>query len=225
MAEAPTESGISRRRTAAVDDGTPAYRARRREIIRAAATVFKNKGFRATSLSDIAAAADTDRATLYYYVGSKAELFDEAVSGAVEANAVNAELIWKGAGSAPDKLRLLITSLMRSYVEHYPLLYVFVQENLTHVAPERTDWSRRMRQLNHRYEDAIIGILRDGISEGTIRPVGDPRVVAYGLLGMVAWTNRWFNPTDSIATGPEIADTFTDMFLDGVTVVKRRPKR
>ena len=224
MSEAPTESGIGRRRSAAVDDGTPAYRRRRLEIIRAAALVFKKKGYRATNLADIAAAADTDRATLYYYVGSKAELFDEAVSGAVESNAVAAESIWSGQGTAPDKLRLLITSLMKSYVDHYPLLYVFVQENLTHVAPERTDWSRRMRQLNHRYEDAIIGILKDGMAEGTIRDIGDPRVVAYGLLGMVAWTNRWFNPADSIASGPQIAETFVEMFLDGVRSTKRRPR-
>jgi AcrR family transcriptional regulator len=211
-------SGVSgnNRRRAAATDATPAYRQRRLEIIQAAALVFKSKGFRGTSLGDIAAAANTDRATLYYYIGGKAELFDEAVSGAVEANALNAEAIRNGPEPAPEKLRILIKSLMKSYADNYPLLYIFIQEHLGQVAPQRTEWSRRMRHLNRRYEDAIVGILRDGIDEGTIRPIGDPRIIAYGLLGMLGWTNRWFNPTDSIATYEEIGATFAAAFLDGV---------
>lgn len=213
-----TTSGIGQRRANALDEDHPAYRERRQEIVSAAMAVFKQKGYQATKLADIAREAGLDRATLYYYFSGKAELFDEMVSGPVEANALRAEEIRASDLPAPQKLRHLIESLMASYAENFPCLYIFVQENLAHVAPERLEWSRRMRQLNHRYEDALVGIVRDGIEEGTLRATGDPRIMAYGLLGMLGWTSRWFNPDQSPQSAAEIARTFADTFLSGVVI-------
>ena len=210
-------SGIGRRRAAALDENAPAYRERRRRIVLAAAEVFKSKGYPSTSLSDIARAADTDRATLYYYVHGKAELFDEVVSEAVEANTLRAETIRAGEAPAPEKLRALIVGLMESYAEHYPFLYVFIQENLAHVEEERMEWAARMRSLNHRYEEAVIAILRDGMAEGTLRVMDEPWIVAWGLLGMLNSTNRWFHPGTSPASAREIGEVFAETFLAGVT--------
>lgn len=209
-------SGIERRRATARDEGSEAYRERRRAIVRAATEVFRRQGYRATNLADIARAAGTDRATLYYYAAGKAELFDEVVSGAVEANTQRAEEIRGGLEPAPEKLRRMFVALMASYAEHYPLLYVFVQENLSHVEPEREEWAQRMRRLNRRYEDAVVGVVRDGVDEGTLTVHGDPTIVAYGLLGMLAWTNRWFRPDASRAEAHEIAETFVRTVLDGL---------
>ena len=69
------QSGIGRRRAAALAEGSAAYAERRAEIIAAAAKVFREKGYRGTSLADVAESLDTDRASLYYYIGSKEELF------------------------------------------------------------------------------------------------------------------------------------------------------
>lgn len=46
--------------------------------------------------------------------------------------------------------------------------------------------------------------------------------MAYGLLGMLAWTNRWFNPHDSPQSAQEIATTFSEIFLRGIEVKGRR---
>lgn len=215
-------SEIARRRKAALSEGAAGYQERRQEIIEAAGRVFKRKGYRATNLTDIATEAGTDRATLYYYISGKAELFDEVVSEVVEANAVLAESVRDSEQPAPEKLRAVIAALMASYADNFPYLYVFVQENLSHVAPERVEWSQRMRQLNHRYEDALIGILHDGIEEGTLIAAGPPQIMAYGLLGMLGWTNRWFNPHESPQSADQIAATFTAIYLRGVEVKGRR---
>lgn len=214
--EIPVVSGIGQRRANALDEDSPGYRERRQHIIDSAMVVFKRSGYQATKLADIASEAGLDRATLYYYFSGKAALFDEMVSGAVEANARLAEDVRASDRPAPEKLRSLVEALMASYAEHYPCLYIFVQENLAHVAPERVEWARRMRQLNHRYEDALIGIVRDGIEEGTLRATGDPKIMAYGLLGMLGWTSRWFNPETSPQSAGEIARTFVDTLLSGI---------
>lgn len=209
-------SGIGRRRAAAQGEGRTAYTERRQEIIAAAAGLFKTRGFRGTSIGQIAKALGTDRATLYYYIGSKEELFDEVVSDEVRANVARAQAIRDGEGTAPDKLRRLVTELMDSYAASYPFLYVFIQENLSHVSERRSEWSQEMRKLNKAYEDCVVAIIETGVAEGTIRPVAEPWVLAYGLIGMVGWTNRWFNPEKSPVDAATIGRAYADVLLDGL---------
>jgi AcrR family transcriptional regulator len=55
-------SGIDARRRAALKEGKAAYLARREEIVEVAAHVFRDHGFEAATLRDVAAAMGTDRA-------------------------------------------------------------------------------------------------------------------------------------------------------------------
>lgn len=217
------ESEIGRRRAAARRGRGAGYHQRRAEIISAAATVFKEKGYRGTSLADIADAVAVDRATLYYYVGSKEELLDEVVTDVVKANLVTAQQIRDSDDPAPAKLRRLVTGLMCSYADHYPFLYVYLQEDLGHVTARRQAWAQQMRLVNRRYEEAVEAIVREGIEEGTLRPVTDPRVLAFGVIGMVSWTHRWFNPQRATADAETIGEAYVDVLLHGMTVVSTPP--
>ena len=218
-----TASGIARRRAAAKDESNPAYLERRREIVAAAARVFKAKGLQGTRLGDIAAEAGADRASLYYYVGSKEELFQEVVREAALANVASARRIRDGGGTAPAKLRELIGSLMSSYAEHYPILYVFVQENLTHVPDKHQRWAAEMRGVNQEYERIVVGLVEQGIKDETIKAVAPAWIIAYGLMGMMGWTSRWFDPHASAASAAEIATAFADTVLHGVALAESGP--
>ena len=209
-----TTSGIGRRREAA--KANPGYQERRQEIIGAAARVFKHKGLKGTRLGDIAEELGTDRANLYYYVSSKDELFQEAVTEAVVANIVRAEQIRDGDGSPVDKLRTIIEELMLSYAEHYPFLYVFIQENLSHVKGSSAAWAAQMRDVNKRYEDVVVSLVQDGDDDGSFRDVGPAWVVGYGIIGAVGWTNRWFDPERSPADAAVVGHTYAEMLLGGL---------
>lgn len=209
-------SGIGRRREAARDEGGAAYQERRTEIVRAAAAMFKQNGYRGTKLMDIAEAMGLDRASLYYYVGSKEELFHEVVGTAVETNADTAEQILAGPGRAPDKLRMLVRGLMVSYAESYPFLYVYIQENLGTGTRDSSDWAREMRRHNKRYENAVVAIVQSGIDEGTLRTGTEAWVIGFGIIGMVAWSNRWFDPTTSTVPAEEIGAAYAETLLRGL---------
>jgi AcrR family transcriptional regulator len=212
------QSGMGRRRAAALAEGGTAYAERRAEIVATAAKIFREKGFRGTSLADVAEQLGTDRASLYYYIGSKEELFHEIVRDAAEANAQQAEAIRDGAGTAVDKLRRLITSLMASYAEHYPFLFVYIQEDLSKVADGRSAWARQMAKINRRYDEAVIGIVESGFADGSIRPVGPARVIAYGIIGMVNWTHRWYREgASAMPSAAEVGQAFAEMVLGGLS--------
>ena len=213
--EAP-ESGIGQRRSLALVKGSESYQERRREISRVAADVFNKQGFRGTSLGAVADALKTNRASLYYYIANKRELYDEVVREVSEANVATAQAVHASKATAPDKLRTLIVSLMESYATHYPLLYVYIRENLSHVESDRTDWSRYMRSLNRQYEEVFIAIVQEGLDDGSLRSLTTARVTAYGIIGMIGWSNRWFVPQKSEVSGRDVGLAFADMVLGGL---------
>src|SRR5436309_11157977 len=77
MQPAVSDDGVPKRRGPGrprLLEPSPEYVARREEIVAAAAEVFHEKGYDAGTLDDVADALDLRRASLYYYVRSKANL-------------------------------------------------------------------------------------------------------------------------------------------------------
>ena len=75
-----------------------------------------------------------------------------------------------------------------------------------------------MRVLSKRYEDAVTGIVESGFQDGSIRSVGSARVIAYGIIGMVNWTHRWYRDGASgMPSAAEIGRAFTEMVLNGLS--------
>jgi TetR/AcrR family transcriptional regulator, cholesterol catabolism regulator len=209
-------SNIGRRRDAAREGEKKHYVVRRQAIVRAAAQVFKERGLSRTTLTHIAEAMGADRASLYYYVSSKEDLFQEIVSEAVKVNLATATAIRDDDAPAPEKLRRLIEGLMVSYGEFYPVLYVLIQENLSHVSSEHGAWAEDMKRVNREYERVLIDIIEAGQADGTVRATAPAWLIAYGLIGMVGWTNRWFNPNESRVSAQEIGTAFADIVLLGL---------
>jgi len=217
-----SSSGMGRRRAAARADGGVAYEQRRQEILKKAAAVFKQKGLQGASLSEIAEAVGTDRASLYYYVGSRQELFNDVVRGAVEANVAQAEAIRAQDLPAPAKLRALADGLMQSYAENYPYLYVYVQEDLSRLGEGKSN--AETHAMTRRYDAAVIGIIQEGLDDGTLRSNASARTIAFGFIGMLNWTHRWFEPDAAGPSAAEIGATFADMVLEGLQTTRRKAR-
>jgi len=195
-------SGIAGRRKAALEDGGEGYKTRRQEIVREAAKVFEEKGFEATTLNDIAERLGTDRASLYYYVGSKEELLHEIV------RQVLAE-----PGTPSEKIERLIEYMILSFDRNYPHMYVYV-EDLARISRQESDWARDVVKKTKRFESIVVQILDDGRKDGTFRSDLPNHISALALFGMINWTHRWYKP-GSAHSAKEIAETFCALFLDG----------
>ena len=177
--------------------------------------VFNRLGYKGASLSAVANDLGVDRATLYYYFSSKEQMFDETVRAVIEGNDELVRRIAASTISPNRKLRELITSLMSSYATNYPLLYIYIREDLSHVSDKRSTWSADMRALNRSIEKSIIDIVEQGYADGSFRRVGSARTVAYGILGMLNWTHRWFKP-DRSEPADEIGAVFAELVLSGL---------
>lgn len=210
------KSPLNKRRSAPEADRSASFDAKRKEIGEAAVRVFDRLGFEGASITALAQELGTDRSSLYYYITSKDELFDEVLRTLVEQNLNVARRIEESAASPPAKLRDLITALMASYGAHYPLFYIYIRENLSHVSDSRMEWSKEMRAMNSRTTDVMIAIIEQGYADGSFRNIGSSRVVAYGIFGVVGWTSRWFRPEGSDVDAAAIGTTFAEMMLAGL---------
>jgi AcrR family transcriptional regulator len=209
-------SGIGRRRAAAREDGAQAYQDRRREIAEAAARVFNRKGFQGATMAAVADELHIDRASLYYYISNKEELFDEVIRETSVENVATAQRIQRSDDTPPEKLTQLIVQLMRSYGKHYPLLYIYIRENLKHVAGPRSKWAQQMRQLNRDYDAAVTAIIEEGYADGSFRNIGPARIVAFGIIGMMGWTNRWFKPGEAAMSAQMVGEIYAKLAIAGL---------
>lgn len=212
----PPSSNISRRRKSALSDGGAKYKAKRDELIRLAADLFKEKGYQTTTLNDIANYAGLDRASVYYYVGNKEEFFHAAVKGGVEQNAENvAKVLAREDISTREKLERLVQLLMQSYSDSYPYMYLYIQEEMHKIADAKTPWAQEMLEKTKGFEHAVLALIKQGVVEGSFRDDIPASLAANTIFGMLNWTYRWYTPKSKFSA-KEVADAFCKIFFTGM---------
>jgi AcrR family transcriptional regulator len=209
-------SNISRRRESALKEGSVDYLAKRDELVRIAAQQFKQSGYRATTLAEIGHKAGLDRATVYYYFGSKEELFREILRTGVDQNirecvriSENDEL------DSIEKLQAIVQQLMKAYDEHYPHMYVYIQEEMERITSEKSVWAQEISSQTRRFEKIVIGLISEAIAAGKMRNDIPVSIAANAIFGMLNWTHRWYQP-GSAHGADEVSKSFAMIFLDGM---------
>jgi AcrR family transcriptional regulator len=209
-------SNISRRRRTAQSDGSADYAAKRLELLRIATKLFKERGFQSTKLADIAQAARLDRASIYYYVSSKEELFHESVEGVLDESIKLArKLLADEQLRSIERLHRIYVALMVSYEENYPATFVYIQEQMHQVAGDETAWAQEIMTKTRAFDQILLGFIRGAIEAGDLRADILPRLVENALFGMLNWTHRWFVPGGAMS-GKEVGEALWSIFTDGM---------
>lgn len=221
-------SDISKRRKAAAEDQSSVYQDRRAALFAAAAEIFREQGLDGASLNEIAGRAGLDRASLYYYVASKEELYRQVVDSVVRSNVEAVLAVRDGEGTGADKLGRAVKLLMESYAANYPHLYIFVAEDFgrrgsttrqgrsSKAAAAAAAWRQELSSLGDRYYEAVRSIVTEGFEDGTLQSDLTAGVVAHGVIGMTSWTHRWFRP-DGPSSADTVADGFVAIMLQGLS--------
>jgi AcrR family transcriptional regulator len=207
-------SNIARRRALARREGSPLYNEKRAQMVRAATVLFKEKGFAATTLSDVADAVGVDRASLYYYVDNKAELLQEAVTGVTNANLAMMRALLTSGLTPPERLEVLFSKALLSFHENYPQVFVYIQEDMTRIGSRKDRWAREMLEQTRAFEETMIELVNDGVRTGWFRSDLDTEIVSQALWGMINWTHRWYRPDRHDHTS--VAKTFAALVLAGL---------
>ena len=197
-------------------------RRRAPEIIEAAARVFAERGFHGATTQDIADVLGIRQASLYYYFPSKEVALEMVCARGVEGFLEAAAVIAAGPESVPEKLRRLILAHLSPLLDRPDFVRVFHNERRHLPAASR----RRIAQTVRAYERVIEEVIKTGIRSGEFRADLDPRLVTFGMLGMVKSVAGWFDKEADIKV-ERIVDEFFRLLMDGMTARSdgRRPTR
>src|SRR5215471_2047411 len=190
------------------------------EIVVAAARVFRTKGYHAATVRDIADEVGILKGSLYHHFESKEALLYLVVKEPIAQMYRRMGEIAAADAAATKKLRRAILAHLEAFDRHYPHLFVYLRE--------REAVKRRFREQigfsPKAYERLWQQILEEGVASGEFRPDLDIRVASYGLLGMLNWSYKWYNPQGRLRIG-EVADEFTALALAGVSATGTRTAR
>jgi AcrR family transcriptional regulator len=187
----------------------------RNEILDASAQIFSQKGYHGTSMQDIAAAVELQKASLYHHVSSKQEILFELLNRGLDLLNARVEDAIDNPGSPDELLRDAIHAYLIGLTEHQDLASVLLLE---YRSLEPDYFTRHIIQRDE-FERLWRDMIAAGIKQGVFS-CEHPSLSARALLGVMNWTVTWFR-VDGPMTAGEIADQITDLFLLGLT--KRSP--
>lgn len=189
------------------------------DIVDAAARLFSDQGFAATSIQDIADSVGLLKGSLYHYIHTKEDLLEAVIQEAhhhtaslgVEALGVD--------GDALDKLRFVVRRHLNGATgSNLAKVRVFYRE-ANFLPPGRL---ARILASRDSYEHALRQIIADGQSEGTIASHLDPTLTAIAILAILNSVQQWFRP-DGPKTLEEVTVVFTDLVLRSVATCPPAP--
>jgi TetR/AcrR family transcriptional regulator, cholesterol catabolism regulator len=181
------------------------------DIVSAAAKVFRTKGYHAATVRDIAEEVGILKGSLYHHFESKEELLYLVVKEPIaQMFRTMGEIAAADLGAA-EKLRRAIAAHLEAFDRHYPHLFVYLRE--------RESVKRRFREMigfsPKEYERYWQQILREGVENGEFRADLDIQVASYGLLGMLNWLYKWYDPHGRLSVR-EVAAEFTALAVSGI---------
>jgi AcrR family transcriptional regulator len=185
------------------------------QIYYVAAKIFCDKGYDATSMSDIADAVGITKAGIYHYVKSKQDLLFAIMNFGMDRLEIQVITPARAVIDAEQRLRAILRNhalliIEGSRPEGYSPLTV-LNDEMAGLTPAH----RRKVQLRKR---AYLNLLRDTLrqlkDEGKLKDV-DATVAAFSLFGMLLWLSRWYKP-DGRLTGDEVANEIEKIALGGL---------
>lgn len=163
----------------------------RARVTSTSAHIFSRRGFRATSMNEIAAAVGLSKPTLYHYFRSKEELLVRIYSDVLDESLVLARRTVAGAASPLDAVRDLIAARVVYTCEHQALLKVCFEEEHELPAELAEEVLRRRRAFERFFVAALERHLEEhpGVRLGMA-----PKVYVNMCLGAVNWCYKWYRP-------------------------------
>ncbi len=180
------------------------------EIFAEAVRIFKQKGYHATSVQDIADAVGLQKGSLYHYISSKDELLYKIFERSTGALTRRLKDILASEAAPPEKLRAAMDAHLTALTNQLDLYTVYLSERRTLTGRVNA----RVRTEAERHARLIEQIVQEGITRGDFHRT-DAKMAAHAILGMCNWLYQWYSPTGRL-TPEEIARIFADLVLNGL---------
>jgi AcrR family transcriptional regulator len=187
--------------------------ARKREILRAAKSVFAKQGYHSTTMADVAKAAKLSYGAVYWYFPSKEELFHAVM--ALEEDALRERIYESLAGAVPGDLVAGLTLAVKATFEF------FQEDRAAARLFFRDAYSLGGRFESHlfgiyeRFIDDIAALIAEAQRRNLVVEV-PPRMAAFSLAALIGQLAHRRLTTDDGLDAAVVADFVVRLVMDGL---------
>ena len=177
-------------------------------MLRAAAQCFNNKGYRGTSLKDVANLLGLTDAALYYYVRNKEELVYLCY---LRAGDVGRESMDRAIADGKDGF-----DIVNRYIRYHVGAMVgqrgpiAIMSEIPSLKPEHRE---HILDISRRHSARFESVLERGIMDGSIAPC-DVRMTGNAIMGALNWVPKWFHGDETMARN--VVDEFPRILSAGL---------
>ena len=182
---------------------------RKEEIIRVAAKLFKEKGYSAVTMRDLAKAMGIKAASLYNHINSKQDILNTIIISLAEQFTNGMKVILKSNSNSIQKLKQIIA------------LHVEIAgQNTDGMASLNNDWMHLEDQLNYyldlrlNYEDNFRSIIKSGMRNNELMNA-NPDVMLFSILSTLRSLYLWI-PNIEDRSPEELADELSKVLISGI---------
>lgn len=155
-------------------------------IITKAARLFREKGYSATSMRDLAEHVGVEAASLYNHISSKAEILQDICFKAANKFMTHISEVEAAQQTSIEKLDAILRFHIRQMVTNYEEVYVMDREWKHLTDP----YLSNMQSQRRSYRQRIAAIIEQGIRNGEIKKIDAPTAVLI-LLHAVSGIESW----------------------------------
>lgn len=178
---------------------------RKEQVIRSAAELFREKGYAASSMRDLAQKLGIEAASLYSHIKSKEEILQSLCFDMAAEFRKSLEEVEKQKVTASEKLKLGIIGHVQVMAKDLIASAVFMNEHRHLSQP----YLREFLLLRINYINRFKDILEEGVRKGEFKDNIDIKLAVMTLFSSLNWMPQWYDPNsniDSLALGQQLAD-------------------
>lgn len=183
---------------------------RKEQIILTAAKLFKEKGFMATSMRDLAGELGIEAASLYSHIKSKDEILETICFRMAEQFLIAMDEVNDIYFDAEEKLRRIVKMHVTLLTGDLNSATVFLHE-WRHLTNDKLS---EFKKLRNRYESGFRSIVSLGEDEN-IFEAADEKFAVLTILSALNWITEWYNPGGGMSSD-EIAENLSNFILTGL---------
>ncbi len=192
---------------------TAASTGRRSELLGIAATLFAEKGFKNTTVRDIAETAGILSGSLYHHFDSKESMIDEILSTFQDELFASYDDVLASDDDARTKLDRVVRLSFEAIDQHPAEVAIFQQEADYLGTFERFGY---LADRGAQSRDIWVSLLREGIETGLLREDLDVDLV-YRFIRDTVWVAvRWYRPGGELSHS-DVADQYLTILTEGIT--------
>ena len=179
-------------------------------ILQKAAVMFREKGFAATSMRDLAESVGIEAASLYNHIRSKNEILEAICFNVANRFTVNMEAIETSQDSSIQKVETLLRFHIRQMVDNYEEVYVSDREWKHLEEPYLSNFQTQRRNYRKRFAS----IIEEGIQKKEIKKI-DASTAVLIMLHAISGIESWHRSKEKI-NGEELENNMVVILTDGL---------